>query len=359
MKRIAGLLPSFLLLGISFCGHARAGDFLTVATVGDVMMGTTWPEEILPPGDGAGIFDNVRGAFEGADIVFGNLEGVLSDNVTEGKCGKRKKGVRALCFEFRMPTRYARHLEAAGFHAMSIANNHAFDFGLSGIESTVETLCAEGIQPVGGSRIASFTVRCKTVAIAGFSYSPLSPYSHSVLDIPEAMDTVSELSDEYDLVIVSFHGGAEGREALRIPQEEEVFAGERRGDVVRFARAVIDAGADLVIGHGPHVPRALEIYEGKLIAYSLGNFLTYGRFNIQGPSGVSFVLRASVDMETGDFAGGRIVPVELRDGGVPYFDPEGKAVRLIRELTEERGTPPGLVIEDDGEIRPAPESEDS
>ena len=68
-----------------------------------------------------------------------------------------------------------------------------------------------------------------------------------------------------------------------------------------------------MLGHGPHVPRALEIYKGKLIAYSLGNFLTYGRFNIQGPSGLSYVLMVELDSDTGVFLRGRIVPVELRD----------------------------------------------
>ena len=131
---------------------------------------------------------------------------------------------------------------------------------------------------------------------------------------------------------------------------DEIFAGENRGNVVRFARAVIDAGADLVIGHGPHVPRALEVYKGKLIAYSLGNFLTYGRFNIQGASGAGLVLKASIDLDTGNFAGGAIVPVELLNRGIPFIDPERKSVRLIRELTAEWQATAGLVIGEDGSL---------
>ena len=354
MSRRIFFLSLFLLLSPLVCREASSADTLTVAAVGDIMMGTAWPEETLPPGDGAGIFDNVLEGFRNADILFGNLEGPLLDSGEGRKCGKRRGGKTSLCFEFRTPTRYVKHLEAAGFNVLNIANNHASDFGAAGVGSTVETLGEAGIQAAGGENVASFTIRGKSVAVAGFSYSSPSSHSLSLLDIPAAMEIVRGLKRENDLVVVSFHGGAEGKDALRIPGGGEIFAGENRGNIVRFARAVIDAGADLVLGHGPHVPRALELYKGKLIAYSLGNFLTYGRFNIQGASGTSLVLRASIDMETGNFAGGAIVPVVLRDRGIPFIDPEKKAVKLIRELTAGRQAPPGLVITGDGEIRPAP-----
>ena len=343
----------WILLPLLICLNAHAADTVTVAAVGDIMMGTAWPEDALPPRDGAGIYDNVLESFRGADIVFGNLEGPLLDEGEGRKCGKKRGGKKSLCFEFRTPTRYVRHLEDAGFSVLNIANNHSSDFGAKGVESTVETLAAAGIQATGGENIALFTIRDKSVAIAGFSYSAPSLHSLSLIDIPAAAEIVGRLKRENSLVIVSFHGGAEGKDALRIPGGDEIFAGENRGNIVRFARAVIDAGADLVLGHGPHVPRAMESYKGKLIAYSLGNFLTYGRFNIQGASGTSLVLKVAIDLETGDFVEGTIVPVELRDRGIPYIDPEKKCVKLIRELTAERGTASGLVIEEDGGIRPA------
>jgi hypothetical protein len=256
-----------------------------------------------------------------------------------------------------MPTRYVKHLETAGFNVLNVANNHTFDFGPEGVESTVGTLDNAGIQAVGGDNVAAFCVRGKTVAVVGFSYSPPSPHSYPLQDLPAAAEIIEELKGEYDLVIVSFHGGAEGKDALQVPDADEIFAGVNRGNVVRFARAAIDAGADLVIGHGPHVPRAMEVYKRKLIAYSLGNFLTYGRFNLQGPSGVSLVLKASIDMETGDFAGGAIVSVEILDGGIPFLDPEKKSVTMIRELTAEREGA-GLVIGEDGVLIPIPPPEE-
>ncbi len=338
---------------------ALAGDSLTVVAVGDIMMGTAWPEEILPPGDGAGIFDNVLQELRGGDIVFGNLEGALADEGEGVKCPKktrkkRKKEEKSFCFEFRTPTRYASLLSSAGFNALNIANNHSWDFGCDGVASTIETLRKTGIQAVGGDCVATFSIRGKSVAVAGFSYSAPTPYSYPLQDYEGAAELVSGLKYLHDLVIVSFHGGAEGKEAVRIPKEDEIFAGENRGSVVEFARAVIDAGADLVIGHGPHVPRAMELYNGKLVAYSLGNFLTYGKFNLQEASGTSYILRVRLDPETGNFEGGRIEPVVLLDGGIPDPDPEGKAIELVRELTAERGIP-GLKISGKGTITPVPE----
>ncbi|HZW37099.1 MAG: CapA family protein [Deltaproteobacteria bacterium] len=353
-KTMVSILP--LLLTLVLCPCARSSGTLTVAAVGDIMMGTTWPEEVLPPQDGAGIFDAVTESFQGAEIVFGNLEGPLLDGGEGIKCARNRDPRKSLCYEFRMPARYAGRLESAGFNTMNIANNHTFDFGREGIESTVGALDNAGIQAVGGDNVASFCTGGKSVAVVGFSYSPPSPNSYPLQDVPAAMEIVKELKEEFDLVLVSFHGGAEGKDASQVRDADEIFAGTNRGNVVYFARAVIDAGADLVIGHGPHVLRAMEVYKGKLIAYSLGNFLTYGMFNIKGASGISLVLRADIDLETGNFTGGSIVPVTLRDGGIPYPDPDRTAIGLVRKLIGARGIPAGLIVEEDGALTPAPPS---
>lgn len=124
-----------------------------------------------------------------------------------------------------------------------------------------------------------------------------------------------------DVVIVSFHGGAEGENALHVTGMKEMFAGENRGNVREFAHQAVEAGADLVIGHGPHVLRAMEVYRKKLIAYSLGNFLTYGMFNLKGPNGTGAILQVRIDSETGGFLSGRIVPTSLQQGGTPGIRP--------------------------------------
>jgi hypothetical protein len=316
---------------------------LTIAAVGDIMMGTTYPENLLPPNDGAVIFESVKDAFQGSDIVLGNLEGPLVDEGTTTKCKKPGK----TCYAFKTPTRYVAYLKDAGFTTLNIANNHASDFGPEGIESTRRALDGAGIQSVGGKAIAHFEIKGKRTAVAGFSYSD-SPYSFSILDIDAAQKFVRELKAANDLVIVSFHGGAEGASASHVTGEDEAFLGEERGNVVAFAKSVIDAGADLVIGHGPHVLRALEVYKDKLIIYSLGNFLTYERFNLDGPNGLSVILKARIDTSTGSFIDGELVPVKLVNEGIPIRDPNGRGITLIRKLTKEDNPGQKFSFADDG-----------
>ena len=341
-------LALILLLALTFPAQpARGGDgddsapvqvepahTIRVAAVGDIMMGTTFPESILPPEDGATLFRSVAPLLAGYNIVFGNLEGPLTDVERSPKCPKPRRNGRP-CFAFRTPPRYAARLAEAGFTAVNVANNHSLDFGMEGLDDTLDVLDAAGIEAVGGERVAVFTVSGKSVAVAGFSYSLRTPYVHPLRDVEAAREIVEELKGEYDLVVVSFHGGAEGARAMRVTDAEEEFMGERRGNVVRFARTVVDAGADLVLGHGPHVPRAIEVYRGKLIAYSLGNFAVYSMFNIKGPSGLGYALQAELDPETGDVVRFRTPSVALLHPGIPHPDPSGQAEALLRKLSEE------------------------
>jgi poly-gamma-glutamate capsule biosynthesis protein CapA/YwtB (metallophosphatase superfamily) len=328
------LLLVLMIVAPSAPGRAAAGDVVRVTAVGDIMMGTTFPEDILPPRDGAALFSDVRPLLEGGDIVFGTLEGALTEDGRSPKCGdwKPTPGGRP-CFAFRTPPRYAELLKAAGFNVMNIANNHSLDFGMDGMDNTLAALDRAGIQAAGGERVAHFSVRGKTVAVTGFSYSYPTRYVNPLLDLDRARDIVTGLKREYDIVVVSFHGGAEGNTALTVRDADEEFLGEKRGNPVQFAHAVVDAGADLVLGHGPHVPRALEIYRGKLIAYSLGNFVVYSMFNIKGPSGVSYVLQAELSADTGDIVAFRTPSVALRNLGIPYRDPDGKGEALLRTLS--------------------------
>jgi hypothetical protein len=338
------LLLSLVALPVQ--AQEQHGQTLTITAVGDIMMGTTYPEPLLPPHDGKGIFDAVKGSFQGADILFGNLEGPMLDEGESTKCKKPGK----TCYAFKTPVRYAAHLKDAGFTTLNIANNHASDFGREGIESTITTLGTATIQPVGGKAVAAYTIKGRRIAVVGFFYFE-GPFAYAMQNRSEAAKIVGALKETNDLVIVSFHGGAEGSTAQHVTGETEEFLGEDRGNVAAFSHAVIDAGADLVLGHGPHVLRALEVYRGKLIAYSLGNFLAYERFNLDGPNGVSVVLTAHLDATTGDFLDGQLMPVKLGTQGIPVPDSRRKAITLIRDLTKQDIENPGLVIADDGALQ--------
>ncbi len=311
-------------------GTAVPKNHIRVVAVGDIMMGTTYPVPQLPHDDGRNLFGDFRDIFSMGDIVFANLEGPLDDNCTPSKCFEEGRH----CFEFATPTRYARHLQDAGFTVLNIANNHTGDCGPKGMRSTVDSLTKNGLNPVGGKTVFFKSIEGHPVHVVGFTFRS-DDSGHSILDIPAAQETVRNLKKKGGIVIVSFHGGAEGSSAAHVTGETEFFLGENRGNVALFSRAVIDAGADLVLGHGPHVIRALELYKGRLIAYSLGNFLTYGRFNTRGASGISMILAVSLDPRTGAFLSGQITPVRLSPQGLPFPDPNAKVFALINILSKE------------------------
>lgn len=310
-----------------------------------MMIGTDFPENHLPDDDGVGFLRHVTPVLSAADIALGNLEGVLVD---DGEPAKKCKNPSA-CYLFRSPTRYAEHYRAAGFDVLSLANNHARDFGEDGRTSTMEALDAVGIHHSGRvGDFASFEANGLKVAVLAYA---VTKESNMLLDYELAFATVAVHAAKHDVVIVSFHGGAEGTDATNLPFAEEEYYNEPRGDVVMFARGMVDAGADLVIGHGPHVIRAAERYKDRLIAYSLGNFATYYGISVAGIKGIAPILITTLDGE-GRFMEGEVVStIQLRPDG-PSIDPKDRALNILRGLSIEDFEKPGLRFLPDGRVVP-------
>ncbi|HLA70476.1 MAG TPA: CapA family protein [Steroidobacteraceae bacterium] len=316
---------------------------LNVAAVGDTMLGTDFPENILPDDDGLSFLDAVTPLLSAPDVAFGNLEGVLQDGGEPVKQCKDKR----ICFLFRTPTRYAAYLKLAGFDAMSLANNHARDFGEEGRSSSMAALDARGIVHSGREgTTASWIANGRRIALAAFAPNV---GSNQLNEPAIARALVEQLAATHDIVIVSFHGGAEGYGAEILPFAREIFVGEDRGNVVEFAHAMIDAGADLVLGHGPHVVRPMELYRDRLIAYSLGNFATYYGISVEGLRGIAPILLCELDNE-GRFVSGRLEPtIQLRPGG-PSPDPARTAITVVRTLTLAAFPDGTLDIAEDGTL---------
>jgi len=318
---------------------------VSIAAVGDMMLGTDYPENHLPDDDGAAFLAAVTPWLSQPDLTFGNLEGVLLDG---GEPGKKCNNPDA-CYLFRSPSRYANHFVAAGFDVMSVANNHARDFGDEGRLATMQTLADAGIYHSGlEGDFASFEIDGLRVAVLAYA---VTKNSNMLLDYELSVETVGAFAKEHDIVVVSFHGGAEGQDVTHLPFAEEEYYGEPRGDVVRFARSMVDVGADLVVGHGPHVVRGMELYNERLIAYSLGNFATYYGISVAGIKGVAPILVSTLDGE-GRFVGGQIrSTVQIRPGG-PVADPRQRALHLMRDLSNADFGTPGLLFMEDGRVLP-------
>lgn len=320
---------------------------ITIAAVGDIMMASPFPNDSrMPPNDGADMFKDVTPILSAADIAFGNLEGPIVDGGTSGKC----RPGSTQCFAFRTPTRYGKYFKEAGFDVMSVANNHAGDFGLAGRTSTQKVLDEQGIKYAGSldppATIAYLDVKGKIVAFIGFGHNNGMP---NVNDLAGARALVVEAQKKANLVVVSFHGGAEGTNAQMVPNRNEIFLGENRGNLPAFAHEVIDAGADLVLGHGPHVMRGMEMYKDRLIAYSLGNFATYGWFQLAGETALTMVLEVKIDAD-GKFIGGKINAATLEGRGVPTLDKNGTSIRTVRNLSTTNFAANAPKITDDGTI---------
>jgi poly-gamma-glutamate capsule biosynthesis protein CapA/YwtB (metallophosphatase superfamily) len=304
-------------------------DSVCIAAVGDIMLGTSYPDNnTLPPDSAINSFSYVKQHLQNADVAFGNLEGTLLDG---GQPAHYKLHLKSKAYLFRMPTKYCGILKEAGFNVLSLANNHIGDFAQAGRNSTVTALDSCGIHHAGLLEYPSTEFEIKGVK---YGFCAFAPNSHtlSIFDMKGAAKIISDLKQRCDVVIVSFHGGAEGPEFEHVAAAGESYFGERRGDLRTFAHNAIDNGADIILGHGPHVSRAMEIYKDRLIAYSLGNFCTYRGVGIEGVAGMAPLLKVYVNRK-GEFLSGKIISVKQSREKRVEPDTLHRAAKRIKWLT--------------------------
>ena len=355
--------PSFKIVANKFINNSKISNIskndtskidkynkkteFTIIGVGDIMLGSNYPFEYLLPKNDANILQNTQNILKNADITVGNLEGTLFDNDgTPKSCNNPN-----VCYVFRMPLRYGTYLKQAGFDYLSIANNHSNDFGEIGIKETMKNLDNLGIKYSGIKDIAESVILEKDGKKFGFiSFSPNSA-TVKLNDYNYAKKLISELKSKVDIVIVMFHGGAEGANAEHITKRHEIFHGEDRGNVYEFAHFAIDNGADIIFGQGPHVTRAVELYKNKFISYSGGNFATFGKINVSGSMGIAPIFKIKISNK-GDFISGEIIPVrQTYKSFGPFIDPEKLAIKKITSLNKSdfpNGN--GLSINEEGKI---------
>lgn len=322
-KRLPALVGLVALFGVAVgvpVGTGGASRSVSISWVGDIAM-------VASSDGGAGFFSPaIRQKLRG-DVVIGNLEGTLTVGGSS-KCGSSSTN----CFAFHAPPSYARLLRRAGFTLMNVANNHAYDYGAEGQRETLAALRSSGLRWTGRpGQITIVRVRGIRVAVIGFA-----PYNwaQSLTDLLAAQRIVRRAKREADLVVVLMHAGAEGASRQHVKPGTEWFLGENRGDAEGFAHLVVDSGADLVVGSGPHVLRGMEWYHGRLIAYSLGNFLGDGTLSIGGVLGASGILDVTLGA-TGAYLRGDLTPVRLVSPGVPAIDRAEAAYGIVRTLSRE------------------------
>jgi hypothetical protein len=296
---------------------------ITIGWVGDTTPGSRYGN---PPDGGRALFAQVRDELRAPDLMLANLEGTYSD----GGASKCDGSDSSACFAFQAPPSFAKALPWAGIDLVNMANNHANDYFQGGIDQTTAALKKNDVEYTGlPDQITTIDVKGVKVAVIGFSPYP---WNANINDIPAAKELVKRASAEADVVVVVMHVGAEGSDKTHTPHGTEYAFGENRGDPRAFAHAVVDSGADLVVGSGPHVIRGIERYRTRLIAYSLGNFAGWGNFGISGTLALSGLLTVKID-NGGHIHGGRWLSLRLTDPGVPVVDPSDSSAHLVDQLS--------------------------
>jgi poly-gamma-glutamate capsule biosynthesis protein CapA/YwtB (metallophosphatase superfamily) len=296
--------------------HTAGPGSVTVAFAGDIAL--------LGPAPSS-LFARVRGTLSRADVAIGNLEGTLSSG-GKSKCGAHSTG----CFAFQSPPQSAALLRGAGFDELNLANNHAYDYGASGQQQTLQALVRYRLRWSG--RPSEITVlRSNGVRVAILGFAPY-PWAQSLTDIPAAQQLVRRAAARADLVVAVLHAGAEGTDHQHVPRGTEYYLGENRGDERRFAHALVFAGANLVLASGPHVLRGLQLFHDALIAYSLGNFAMSGQAlsmdDVLSQSAILVVTLGSV----GTLVSGRFLRVQIV-GGEPRRTSGTSIVRRVNALS--------------------------
>jgi poly-gamma-glutamate capsule biosynthesis protein CapA/YwtB (metallophosphatase superfamily) len=316
---------------------------ISITDVGDMNFGMNGH---YPPGGATELFAGVAGDLH-SDLTVGNLETALGNSGTT-KCGPKPS---ADCFAFQAPASEALDVARAGFAAVNVANNHTDDAGAIGMQETDQALTAAHLSWTGRPDQISYLVR-SGIKVALLGFAPYD-YDSNLLDIPAAAAAVRQAALHAQLVIVFIHAGAEGAGAQHVRPGMETYLGEERGDPIAFAHAVVDAGADLVLGSGPHVLRAMQWYRGKLIAYSLGNFAGYYTLGLDGVTADSAILHVALRSD-GSFAGGSVTPIRLAGAGLPAPDPSRTGIQLINSLSRTDLGASGVRIGPAGRILPPP-----
>jgi poly-gamma-glutamate capsule biosynthesis protein CapA/YwtB (metallophosphatase superfamily) len=313
---------------------------VSVTWVGDMTFGTlnAWP----PAGTGS-LLDAVK-PYLHSDLTVGNLESALGD-LSMSKCAPGE----ANCYQFEAPDYTARDLKRDGFSAVNVANNHTLDAGSAGEASTDQALRAAGLEWAGRPGQITYITR-NGIKIALLGFAPWS-YDADALDIPAAEALVRQAKQHAQVVIVLEHLGGEGASYRHVQPGEEYFLGQDRGNSIAFTHGVIDAGADLVMGSGPHVVRGFQWYHGHLIAYSLGNFCGYNTLGLAAYTSISGILHVTLNAQ-GQFVRGSVTPLQLFAPGMPHVDPSKTAITFINTLSQNDFAGNGAVhISAAGDIR--------
>jgi len=262
----------------------------TFAIGGDVMLGRSVNTETIEAGNPNWPFLNVGEKLREVDITIINLEGPILD-----PCPPDDISVL-----FCSPTTSVEALKFAGIDVANLANNHLWDKNQEGYASTVNVLEENGIKPIDQDHLVIIDRGGVKFGVIGFNLIKQAPY-YKGSNEEEILAKIKEIDSQVDVLMVNFHWGKE-------------YETEHNGKQEKLAHFAIEAGADLIIGHHPHVTQDTEVYQNKLIIYSLGNLI----FDQPWPD-TKKGLVAILEYEGVELISSSFLPVEIKNYGQPQF----------------------------------------
>jgi poly-gamma-glutamate capsule biosynthesis protein CapA/YwtB (metallophosphatase superfamily) len=314
-----------------------APQTVTISAVGDTELGNT-PDV---PADPLAYFEPLKAALA-APIEFANLEGTMTSRGSS-KCPPGD----GECFAFHVPPSFARVYREMGFTVLNSANNHSHDYGTDGVIDTSDALRDAGIAQAGlPGQIA--VVREGKIKVAFVDFAPYSN-TNDLLNYPAAKQLIDKARRLANIVVVYMHAGAEGANADHVTKRSEFYVGENRGNPYQFAHVAINEGASLVIASGPHVLRGMELYDGHLIDYSLGDFVNFHNFAADGDLTLSAILHVTLSVK-GAFVSGTFTSVKLSEAGQGFVDPTHAAAAFVNQLSREDFGSNAIIINHNGTL---------
>ncbi|RJO58932.1 CapA family protein [Candidatus Parcubacteria bacterium] len=302
---------------------AQSESELNLIFGGDVMLGRAVRDQIAKRGgnDGAWVMQNLAPEFKAANFAFVNLESPFAPGAALG-----------YSLIFRADPKHVSALTSAGIDAVSLANNHAKNQGRLGLQTSLSLLTQKGIGVAGagltlksGYKPAQVQVKKTKVSVLAYTYNEHLPLKNSTPTVAGMLTyvmqaEVKKAKAKGGLVIVSMHAGNEY--TLRITNQQR-----------NFARAAVDAGADLVIGHHPHWVQPIEIYKTKPIFYSLGNLVFDQPWSLETQLG----LVAKVKLVDGQIKQIKLLPIKIDLAAKPRWMNEVEARKVLNRIDRPSG----------------------
>lgn len=295
-------------------------DDISLLLAGDIMLGSN--DKFITPKLFGDSLEQLRNPY---DILFFNFEGTTGEIGMDNKTPKCTQGI--YCFTFMSPLSSLKIFNELknpqSKLVFNLANNHSKDFGDRVQKLTYNALSQYGY-PIG---YEDFPTKEMIVKNKQMVFIGASPHMGSLSIFSNKLNKLVKYYKEKNyIIIVSLHMGAEGNDKYWVKDNNEYFAGQNRGNIYQLSHQLVDDGADLIVGHGPHIIRGIEKYKGKPIIYSLGNFLTYGTFNLKGNAAMSVLISVNLEQD-GKFKIGKIYGYEQTKNTNPLLWQNGVALK--------------------------------